>query len=77
MLMEMKEKKGGSGDPELDELLEGIHWRIRENLNWKRESSVELIKRLRGKMLQDGKRDLYSTGVFDFDSKCRFKFLIS
>ena len=43
----MKEKKRGFGDPELDELLESIHRRIRENPNWKREGAVELIKRLR------------------------------
>ena len=43
----MESKKGGFGDPELDDLLESIHKSIRENPNWKREGSVELIKRLR------------------------------
>jgi hypothetical protein len=43
----MESKKGGFGDPELDNLLESIHKRIRENPNWKQESGLELIKRLR------------------------------
>ncbi len=40
-------EKTGFGDSELDDLLESIHKRIRENPNWKRESGLELIKRLR------------------------------
>ena len=45
--MDSNTKKTGFGDPELDDLLEGIHRRIRENPNWERESGLELIKRLR------------------------------
>ncbi len=43
----MERKKTGFGDPELDDLLESLHKSIRENPNWKKEGSVELIKRLR------------------------------
>ena len=43
----MKSKTSGFGDSELDDLLESVHKRIRENPNWKQESAVELVKRLR------------------------------
>ena len=43
----MKSKKGGFGDPELDEPLASLRKSIRENPNWKQESGLELIKRLR------------------------------
>jgi|GEM_PF-1828743 len=44
--METKTKKTGFGDPELDELLESLHESIRRK-GYKKEGSVELIKRLR------------------------------
>jgi len=43
----MERKKTGFDDPVLNELLESLHKSIRENPNWKKEGSVELIKRLR------------------------------
>ena len=43
----MEHKKTGFGDPELDDLLEKLHKSLREDPNWKKESSVEVIKRLR------------------------------
>ncbi len=46
-IIEMKNKSAGFGDPELDDLLASIHKSIRENPKWKKESAVELVKRLR------------------------------
>ena len=45
--MEAKTKKTGFGDPELDDLLESLHESLRKNKDYKKESAVELIKRLR------------------------------
>ena len=42
----MESKKTGFGDPELDELLESIHKSIKQD-EYKDESAVELIKRVR------------------------------
>ncbi len=42
----MEHKKTGFGDPKLDDLLESIHKSIKQD-EYKDESAVELIKRMR------------------------------
>ena len=43
----MTSKKGGFGDPELDDLLASFHKSTRQDPDWKQEGGLELIKRLR------------------------------
>jgi Sec-independent protein translocase protein TatA len=45
--MESKTVKTEFGDSKLDALLESLHESIRNNKNYRKESTVELIKRLR------------------------------